>query len=1301
LRRRAVPAIVVASTVLLGYLTLLAAQNWRALNSLDTTSDVADSIHHGIDDAAQIHRSLALVTASALTNLRHNDPGASNAYFTQKQILQNTTGRLRNELRDNPALAERANSLQIHTQELLTALDPLAAQTVAPAAVAPSEDTLNATVRNPSDALQHDAVALQAVAQQELNGLGASSDAVARRHLQELLLALLALGALVLATAAALVIRIGRRQGSESELERASSLHEAIFRSSPQMVITCNLDGNVTALNPAAENLLGDSEAAVLARGNQLRDFLVAGEAVRLAREVVQSLKPGDAIPPRDGDLVEAFVSYLQDTPLTQLPQWPLQFRKTDGSTFIGLASVAPLRDADGEVTGFFILAGDYTVRQHAENFIQEIESQYRDLFEHSTELVAVLAPAGNFLYANPAWVQTLGLDPVSLPALRFDSIFSPEHRLDAITLVQRALSGENIRGARLYLKLPDGMSMLLEAEISLRERHGAPSYIRCIGRDVTELVRREIRMQAQLIASQVIARGASMQRAVPVLLETLGTTLGWDVADFWVIDHDAEVLRREALWVSPDLAGAAIGLESHELRRGEGLPGCVWRDETPLWMHDFSAFPAMDGNMANDSLRSGWGIPVRFDDKVIACLQFYAFENLPKDGELLNAMEAVGASLGQFMARCQQQEHVHDLNHQKESILNTAAEGIFGLDLAGATLFANPAAASLLNSTPAELVLHDLHELLHGNRPGGVTACTGKCSLLSALQGGEISTGQETLFREDGSDVPIEYSAAPMVERGRSVGTVCSIRDISQRYALDRLKDEFVSTVSHELRTPLTSIRGALGLLSAGLMGNVNEKASKLLRIALSNTDRLVRLINDVLDLERMESGRAVLHYRQVDLAELIQQAADTMRPMAEAAGIHIHSVIDACECEADPDRVVQVVTNLLSNAVKFSDSDSNITISVSPGDQILSITVSDEGRGVPTDKLESVFDRFHQVDSTDSRQKGGTGLGLAICRSILQQHGGRIWAEPNYPRGTSFRMVMPRRQSRAPQDLLTSDSHNQLPLLEQAVLVCDDDPIARTMVRHHLQQHGYHVFEAESGEQALELAHKHSLDAILLDLFMPGMNGWETLHRLKSDAATAGIPVVILSVFSSRPINNTEDIHGWVSKPFNEQSLLSALGAALHPGEGSSHILLVEDDEAHASLITETFERSGLMVHRAANRAQAIQMCQRIRPELMVLNLSLPEDDGMQIVAWLRQHYELHKLPLVVYSGREMSNVELDLLTQGPTKFLAQAAVHPAEVEQLVVTMLRRQQSSLEQHFPSAPVFAAVQGDVRVPAL
>ena len=223
----------------------------------------------------------------------------------------------------------------------------------------------------------------------------------------------------------------------------------------------------------------------------------------------------------------------------------------------------------------------------------------------------------------------------------------------------------------------------------------------------------------------------------------------------------------------------------------------------------------------------------------------------------------------------------------------------------------------------------------------------------------------------------------------------------LTQRSELDNIKDEFISTVSHELRTPLTSIRGALGLLSAGLMGTVDSKAQNLLRIALTNTDRLIRLINDILDLERMESGRAPLHVRRCSLRDLTKQAMETMKPMADTAGVRLEFSLGVAPegvfFDGDPDRILQIVTNLLSNSIKFSPPDSTVTLRLEADSSSVQLRVSDQGRGIPVEKLDAIFDRFQQVEASDARQKGGTGLGLAICRTIVQQHNGSIWAESN----------------------------------------------------------------------------------------------------------------------------------------------------------------------------------------------------------------------------------------------------------------------------------------------------------------
>ena len=496
----------------------------------------------------------------------------------------------------------------------------------------------------------------------------------------------------------------------------------------------------------------------------------------------------------------------------------------------------------------------------------------------------------------------------------------------------------------------------------------------------------------------------------------------------------------------------------------------------------------------------------------------------------------------------------------------------------------------------------------------------------------------------------------------------------ITRQSALDTIKDEFISTVSHELRTPLTSIRGSLGLLSAGLMGNLDPKAQNLLRIAVTNTDRLIRLINDILDLERMQSGRAPLQVRRCSLSELADSAIDTMAAMAESGAVHVELTTageDGLFFDGDSDRILQVLTNLLSNAVKFSPAASTVRVHAESTSDSILLRIADEGRGIPPEKLDSIFDRFHQVEPSDARQKGGTGLGLAICRTIVQQHSGSIWAQRNLGPGSTFYVMLPR-TARASDTIVAPPA---LPLGEGCILICDDDSGVRTIVAENLIRQGYRCLEATNGLEAIELATNHRVEAILLDLYMPGLSGWETLQRLRDTPATSRIPVVILSVLSpSLRQELAGDAQGWVQKPFNEHLLFAELGRVLGRGEGPAHILLVEDDQDLASVVVASFEGANVHLEHVSTRQQAIRHCLTRRPDLLILDLTLPDGDGFSFVEWMRSQPGLESLPLVVYSGREISEAEMNKLRLGPTEFLTKAKVQPREVEELVSSMVSR---------------------------
>jgi len=269
-----------------------------------------------------------------------------------------------------------------------------------------------------------------------------------------------------------------------------------------------------------------------------------------------------------------------------------------------------------------------------------------------------------------------------------------------------------------------------------------------------------------------------------------------------------------------------------------------------------------------------------------------------------------------------------------------------------------------------------------------------------------------------EGLQAAVSSEGATDVARGRAVGVVVAFTDISERNALDRMKDEFISTVSHELRTPLTSLRAALGLVAGGALNARPEKMRQMMDIAIGNTDRLVRLVNDILDLERIGSGKAELHSVMCSVEEMMHRSTSLLQNSATKANIRFAIEGNGVNVWADPDRILQTLTNLIANAIKFSPPASTIpseillTANYVSEDEAI-IEVQDHGRGIPADKLQQIFERFKQVDASDSRVMGGTGLGLAICRSIVSQHGGHIWATSMLGEGSVFHFTLPTRPS------------------------------------------------------------------------------------------------------------------------------------------------------------------------------------------------------------------------------------------------------------------------------------------------
>ncbi|QLE57373.1 PAS domain S-box protein [Nostoc sp. TCL26-01] len=395
---------------------------------------------------------------------------------------------------------------------------------------------------------------------------------------------------------------------------------------------------------------------------------------------------------------------------------------------------------------------------------------------------------------------------------------------------------------------------------------------------------------------------------------------------------------------------------------------------------------------------------------------------------ELETRVAARTAELSQ--ANMQLQKELSDRKQVEEALQQSEAKfrslsecspiGIFMSDAQGLTTYTNPRAQEIGGYTFAEALGDGWLEFIHlEDRERILTEWSTVTS-----QNQRFSFEDVRYVHKDGTIRYARIESAPILSAdGQQITHVGTIEDITASRAIAQMKNEFISIVSHELRTPLTAIRGSLGLLAAGVYDKKPEKGKRMLEIAADQTDRLVRLVNDILDLGRLESGKTKFEMQNCDAAKLIQQSVDTMRSSAEANQIKLSVNCPSLRVWADPDSIIQTLTNLLSNAIKFSPHDTTIYLSAEQIDtQIPQIPISvqtltpcilfqvkDEGRGIPPENIETIFERFQQVDASDSRQKGGTGLGLAICRQIIQQHGGHIWAESVVDQGSIFYFTLP----------------------------------------------------------------------------------------------------------------------------------------------------------------------------------------------------------------------------------------------------------------------------------------------------
>ena len=485
--------------------------------------------------------------------------------------------------------------------------------------------------------------------------------------------------------------------------------------------------------------------------------------------------------------------------------------------------------------------------------------------------------------------------------------------------------------------------------------------------------------------------------------------------------------------------------------------------------------------------------------------------------------------------------------------------------------------------------------------------------------------------------------------------------------------KSDFLASMSHELRTPLNAVIGFSDVLLDRMFGELNEKQDEYVRDIRNSGRHLLELINEILDLSKVEAGQMELDLDPVSIPELIAHGLAMVRERAVGHGISLAREVDddVDTAVADELKLKQVFVNLLSNAVKFTPDGGAVIVTARRVDDEVQVSVSDTGIGIAATEQERVFEAFQRGGRAARTSAEGTGLGLTLSKRIIDLHGGRLWMESEPGVGSTFSFAIPLDpRSEAPADLPAEPSEPAaVPGDGRAgVLVVEDDRRSADLLRVYLEDAGYAVSIARDGVEGLELAGQLHPAAVILDILLPRLNGWDLLAQLKSDPATSEIPVVIVSMTDEQGAGFALGAADFLVKPVDRTRLLSALSRWVSPPREPRTLVAIDDDPVDLDLLEATLAPEGWRVIRARGGEEGVRAVRKERPAVVVLDLLMPDVDGFAVVEQLRADPLVGDVPVVVLTSKEMTSADRERLA-GQISFLAQKGAFPqAELVGLV---------------------------------
>lgn len=786
-----------------------------------------------------------------------------------------------------------------------------------------------------------------------------------------------------------------------------------------------------------------------------------------------------------------------------------------------------------------------------------------------------------------------------------------------------------------------DGSQLILHTKkVAIRDAAGRPQYLLGISEDVTQR-----RQDAQRIAEQnhlldAISRAQSRFIQNADFHETFDGVLG-------------DLLR---------LTHSEYGFIGEVLQRADGAPylktyaltNIAWDDDTRAFYAEnaphgleFSNLSTLFGwtlktgevviaNTPDQDPRRGGlpdghppldaflGLPLYKGDQLVGMA---GLANRPGgySPELVEYLAPLSRTLGTLIDARRADVSLKRGEAHIRAVLETVMDGIISIDARGVIQTVNPAAEKIFGYSRDEMRGRNVSMLMpepYRSAHDGYLA--------NYLGGGVkkiIGIGREVEGqRKDGECFPMELAVSETQVLGERMFTGV-VRDITERQKLDRMKSEFVSTVSHELRTPLTSIRGALGLVVGRHADALPDKARQMLEMAERNSARLTVLINDLLDLEKIETGRLEFTFGPLDLTQLAHQALEANEGYARGHGIRLSLAGLPAEApvRGDAHRLMQVFANLISNAVKFSPPEGEVAMGVEPIPGGFRIRVRDRGPGIPESFRHRVFQRFAQADSSDSRQKGGTGLGLSITKAIVDKHEGRIDYITPADGGTEFQVDLPLWRETS----LDAAGDGR----PATVLICEDNPDVAAVLAALLEEEDLVCDIAATGAAARTLLASRRYRLMLLDLSLPDTDGLELLRELRHRPDTRSLPVIVVSgrAEEGRAMSGAGlQVIDWLRKPVDTERLSTALEQAL--GQSTRPCILHVEDDPDIIRLTRLLVRDLAEYACASSLEEARAWLTGHAVDLVLLDLTLPDGSGLELIEELKG-----RAPVLVFSGQE----------------------------------------------------------------